>query len=64
VDPVAEVDGQEPEQIVAFVGFLSPGAPTDALRRGARMELFRGTEPIGVALVTLAAGLDDSARGR
>jgi hypothetical protein len=51
VDPVVELDLDQPDQITAFVGFLSPDAPNDALRRGVNIELFHGTKPIGSALI-------------
>lgn len=51
VDPVSEPDGDEPSKIVAFVGFLSPDAPEDTLRRGVQIELFHGVTPLGTALV-------------
>jgi|CZKU01.1.fsa_nt_gi hypothetical protein len=62
VDPVVEIDLEQPDQIMAFVGFLSPEAPNDALRRGVSIELFHGTNPVGTALV-LASGSDQVGDG-
>ena len=61
-DPVVEIDLEQPDQIMAFVGFLSPEAPNDALRRGVSIELFHGTNPVGTALV-LASGSDQVGDG-
>jgi hypothetical protein len=64
VEPVGESDVEQPDAIIAFVGFLSPEAPADALKTGTRIELFNGPKPIGTALihVSLSAPRDDSAR--
>lgn len=64
VEPVAESDVEQPEAFIAFVGFLSPEAPAEALKRGARIELFNGPSAVGTALIhaSRSAPRDESAR--
>ncbi len=52
IEPVIELDLEQPERIPAFVEFLSTSAPSDALTQGARIEIFHGTQAIGALVVT------------
>ncbi|MGD0679856.1 MAG: hypothetical protein ABSC94_31115 [Polyangiaceae bacterium] len=55
IEPVGESDEDQPERIIAFVGFLSPEAPSSELKPGARSELYYGRKLIGTVVVLASA---------
>ena len=52
VEPVLEIDSGSAEPVPALMTLVSDEAPRDRVRRGARIELFRGATHIATAVVT------------
>ena len=60
IDPIVQLfESTSRLPMSAFVAFVSTEAPHESLKRGARFDLFRGTQRVGSLVVTQARAADD-----